>query len=264
MQTLTVGCFQGDCAGDIIKLKSTEYLSFNLVWCAPGTFQMGSDKQDPYWSEGEAPQHEVTLTEGFWIGQVPVTWQIWNEIRRLSANADWRHTGDSERAPAHGMSRDSAIAFCQRLTGQLRKSGGIDEKIYFDMPTEAQWEYACRAGTKKSWFFGNRMSNLDDYAWYRDNSKDSVHIVGEKKPNPWGIYDLYGNVSEWCRDSLYRYSSAIELNPLHLDSEAKLYVARGGGFSNLAEDCRSASRLFIHHENEFGEEIGIRIVCMKE
>jgi formylglycine-generating enzyme required for sulfatase activity len=132
MQTLTVGCFQGDCAGDIIKLKSTECLSFKLVWCPPGTFQMGSDKQDPYWSEGEAPQHEVTLT-------------------------------------AHGMSRDSAAAFCQRLTGQLRESGAIDEKIYCEMPTEAQWEYACRAGTKKSWFFGNQMSNLDDYAWYRDN-----------------------------------------------------------------------------------------------
>lgn len=263
MRSLTVDCFQGDCAGDIITLKPTEALSISLVWCPPGTFQMGADKHDPFSSEGERPQHAVALTEGFWIGQVPVTWQVWNEIRRLSANAHWRHTGDSERAPAHGTSRDSVIGFCQQLTAHLRKSGIVDERMVFDLPTEAQWEYACRAGTQTSWFFGSRMSDLDNYAWYRDNSKDSVHGVGEKKPNPWGIYDLYGNVSEWCRDSLYRYSSTKELNPLHVDSEAILYVARGGGYSNFAEDCRSASRMFIHHDNEYGEEIGIRIVCMK-
>jgi formylglycine-generating enzyme required for sulfatase activity len=162
------------------------------------------------------------------------------------------------------MSRDSAVSFCRRLTEQLRKSGALGEKLHVDIPTEAQWEYACRAGTKTSWFFGSSVSDLDDYAWYRNNSRDSVHMVGEKKPNPWGIYDLYGNVSEWCRDSLYRYSSTKEPDPLHVDSEAKLYVTRGGDYSSFAEECRSASRLFIHRDNEFGEEIGVRIVCMKE
>jgi formylglycine-generating enzyme required for sulfatase activity len=261
---LTVDCFQGDFAGDVIKLEFTGSLSMGLVWCPPGTFQMGCDRQDPYCSEGEGPQHEVELTEGFWIGQIPMTWQMWNAIRRSFGNPDWPHARDSEKAPAHGMSRDSAVSFCRRLRVQLRKSGALGEKLHIDIPTEAQWEYACRAGTETSWFFGSSVSDLDDYAWYRNNSKDSVHMAGEKKPNPWGIYDLYGNVSEWCRDSLYRYSSAKELDPLHEDSEAKLYVARGGGYSSSAEDCRSASRLFIHRNNEFGEEIGVRIVCMKE
>jgi formylglycine-generating enzyme required for sulfatase activity len=119
----------------------------------------------------------------------------------------------------------------------------------YRLPTEAEWEYAARAGTKTAYFFGDDAKKLGDYAWYADNAKDHTHPVGTKKANPWGLYDMYGNVMEWCLDQyskdFYSKSPADKLTlcPVNMPTEYRFsHVARGGSWLEKANECRSASR----------------------
>ena len=145
----------------------------------------------------------------------------------------------TEGYPAISMTQLAAKKFCQWLSAMTGN--------FYRLPTESEWEYACRAGTQTAFSFGDDTSKLDDYAWYKNNSEESYHKVGLKKPNPWGLFDMHGNVSEWTLDmhdvrAYQKYSGIIVTNPY--EKPTKLYprVVRGGSWMNSNFKLRSASR----------------------
>src|SRR5437588_6075373 len=170
-------------------------------------------------------------------------------IRRKDADAitgptpayiDEKHGHGDHNHPALGVTQHCAMEYCRWLS---KKTG----KIY-RLPTEAEWEWACRAGTTTPYSFGDE-SKIGDYAWYKDNSDELPHKVGEKKPNPWGLYDIHGNVAEWCLDHYQKESyttfptDKLTIQPVLLPTEKRFsHVARGGSWNDAAAECRSAAR----------------------
>jgi len=191
-----------------------------MVWCPPGTFTMGSDDGE----RNEKPVHRVTLTEGFWLGKYEVTQSQWERV--MGSNPS-RFKGSKN--PVEHVSREEAQSFCKKLGSGFR------------LPTEAEWEYACRAGSTAAYCFGDSESGLGSYAWCSDNSGGMTHAVGEKKPNVWGINDMHGNVYEWCQDWYADYPSGSVADPRGA-SFGSGRVFRGGSWFNSPTLCRSAYR----------------------
>ncbi|HEV3261423.1 MAG TPA: formylglycine-generating enzyme family protein [Gemmataceae bacterium] len=239
-------------------------VKFDMVPIPAGTFDMGSPKGEAGRSDDEGPQHPVKI-QPFWMGKTEVTWDEYDIYRkaegveepkqndeRLKTNAD-AITGPTppyadetfghgrERHPVLCITHHAAMEYCRWLSTKTGKT--------YRLPTEAEWEYACRAGTKTTYFFGDDPKKLDDYAWYAGTSDEQTHEVGSKKPNPWGLYDMYGNVAEWCLDSykkdFYAGSQADKptLEPVLLPTANRFpNVARGGSWADEANRCRSAAR----------------------
>jgi formylglycine-generating enzyme required for sulfatase activity len=232
---------------EVLKIGDTE---LSLIWCPPGTFAMGSD--DP--SDSDALLHEVTLNDGFWMSVTAVTQHEWQEVMGARYRAP---EGGSGELPVESPSWDRAVELCKALTLRLRSDGSIASGQFCSLPTEAQWEYACRAGTTTPWYFGASEAELTRHAWFDDNSDGELHAVALKLPNPWGLYDLYGNVAEWCLDDYAEYQAGSD--PIgELDGELK--VLRGGSYADAAGRCRSAARGSLIRGNPFSEETGVRIV----
>jgi formylglycine-generating enzyme required for sulfatase activity len=226
-----------------------------FVWCPAGEFVMGGPS-----SELSLPQHSAVLTTGFWFGQTQITREFWEAVMNDDLGPCDRRYG--ARVPIEGLSWTTAVDFCDTLTQLLKATGLVKSTQRITLPTEAQWEYACRAGTQTNWYFGDDEVNLAEHAWYRNNSEGQVHAAGLKGANPWGIYDLYGNVAEWCLDNFYAYRSSKAVDPCFVESESNLRIARGGAYTHLAKECRSASREGILETNPFGEATGLRLVCV--
>jgi formylglycine-generating enzyme required for sulfatase activity len=239
-------------------------VSFDLVPIPGGTFLMGSPTLERGRRPDEGPQHPVQVRP-FWMARMEITWDIYDlycqglppseagndAVRDADADAITRPTlpyPDETRGfgrkgyPVIGLSHHAAMEFCRWLSHQTGKA--------YRLPTEAEWEWACRAGTGSPYFFGHNARTLDEYAWYSANAGESTHPVGKKKPNPWGLYDIYGNVGEWCidhyqKDRYARLSRAHPtLGPVLLPSTARFaHVVRGGSWDAPASQCRSAARL---------------------
>jgi len=210
-------------------------VALDLIWIAPGTFTMGSPDSESdrhYW---EGPQTIVTISKGFWLGKTPVTQ---GQYQAVMGNNPSSFTTVGADAPVEQVSWNDAMAFCQKLTEQERAAGALPEGYAFTLPTEAQWEYACRAGTTEA-----RYGNLDDIAWYHDNSGHTTHPVGQKQPNAWGLYDMLGNVWEWCSDwdGYGHYPGGSVTDPVGAPS-GTYRVLRGGSWGYRAGFCRSAYR----------------------
>jgi formylglycine-generating enzyme required for sulfatase activity/uncharacterized protein YjbI with pentapeptide repeats len=186
-------------------------IGMDLKLMPAGTFTMGS-----YSVPGEQPAHQVTLTKDFYIGVYEVTQQ---QYERVTGRTPSRFKGANN--PVESISWDEAVAFCAKLSAlpAERAAGRV-----YRLPTEAEWEYACRASTLSSYYFGDDSRNLGKYAWFNDNSGRTTHPVGAKLPNGWGLYDMHGNVWEWCSDK-----------------EGSARVVRGGSWDLVAMNCRSAS-----------------------
>jgi formylglycine-generating enzyme required for sulfatase activity len=190
---------------------------------------------------------KVTLTRGYWIGKFPVTQGEW---RRLMKTEPWRGRPSARtggRLPATHITWGDAADFCRKLTERERRAGRLSKAWEYTLPTEAQWERACRAGTRTRYCFGDDASKLGEYAWFYDNSykvgEGHPHAVGRKKANRWGIHDMHGNVCEWCRD---HYAERL---PGGRDPEVKaepsgdaLRVSRGGWVVFNAAMCESGYR----------------------
>lgn len=188
-----------------------------MIWCPAGEFVMGSPEiEEGRWQDEE--QHIVQLSQGFFLARTPVTQAQWKSVM---GNNPSRFIG--ELNPVERVSWDDAHEYLSKMN-ELFPVDGWE----WGLPTEAEWEYACRAGTDAPYFFGDR-DLLGDYAWYYQNSSDTTHPVGEKLPNPWGFYDIVGNVWEWCQD-VY--------GPYYGDEK----VMRGGSWLRTAQRCRSAGR----------------------
>lgn len=179
--------------------SSANSLGMKLVWCPPGKFMMGSPNTESGRRDNEN-QVQVTLSRGFWLGKYEVTRREWRDVM---GTFPWR-VPTSDGFPSTNVTWHNAVDFCKKLTISNRQSGELRSDWEYTLPTEAQWEYACRAGTTTRFSFGDDENQLDNYGWYTDRMDsghdDYLHQVGQKKPNTWGIHDMHGNAWEWCDD----------------------------------------------------------------
>lgn len=230
------------------EVKKLGGMSF--VWCPPGTFQMGSPETEKD-RKGNEKQVEVTLSQGFWMGKTEVTQSQWQKVM---GTAPWKKTTGGQKGenfPAYNVSWDDAIEFCQKFTEQGHNEGWLPEEQEIRLPTEAQWEYACRAGTTTRFFYGDDIeyTQLNKYAWFEENAsfKDEGYAqqyaqqVGQKEPNPWNLSDVHGNLSEWCQDA-YADELPGGTDPEVHGGQGSNRVIRGGCWSNAARNLRSAYR----------------------
>lgn len=239
-------------------------VSFEMLPIPGGTFLMGSPPTEKERGADEGPRHPVTVTS-FWMGKCEVTWDEFDLFTKEvglpnkdALRALLKQTPDAITGPTppyvdetygHGrkghpvicMTHHCAMEYCRWLS---KKTG----KVY-RLPTEAEWEYAARAGTKTAYFFGDDPKDLGDYAWIEANSDEGTHPVGSKKPNPWGLHDICGNVTEWCLDHYNKEHYATfaldkpALGPVVLPTEKRFsHVVRGGSWPDKADRCRSAAR----------------------
>ncbi|WP_428658338.1 formylglycine-generating enzyme family protein [Runella sp.] len=241
-------------------------VTYDLVAIKGGEFTMGSPAKEKGRKEDEGPQHTVKI-EPFWMGKYEVQWDLYDlfttkniEIEMAKRHPDPENslakTDGSTRPsaayvdmsfgmgrsgyPAINMTQYAAIYFCKWL---YEKTG-----VFYRLPTEAEWEYACRAGTTTAYSFGDDPKLLDEYGWYKGNSNNGYKKLGTKKPNPWGLYDMHGNVMEWTLDQYvkdyYTKRSKGEVNEA-FPKVTELYPTsvRGGSWDDDASACRSANRI---------------------
>ena len=213
-----------------------------FIYVQPGTFVMGSPDSESGRDRDEGPQHQVTISTGFYLGRYEVTQAQWQAVM---GTAPWSGRFAVELGsdyPAVYVSWEDAQAF----TGELNELAGSD---LYRLPTEAEWEYACRAGSTTPWSSGDDRGLLKDYAWFIDNAGvPYTHEVGRKKPNSWGLYDMHGNVWEWVQDWYAGdyYGRSPAANPQGPESGSDR-VRRGGSLDWSAAGVRSARRDASRH-----------------
>lgn len=238
-------------------IKGTS-LSFPMQAIAAGEFIMGSNKSS---EADEKPAHKVQI-DPFWMGSYEVTWDLFESFlykdfeqskqtsgtvppevdaitRPTKPYLDMTFGMGKDSKPALAMTQYNAIQFCKWL---YTRTG-----VFYRLPTEAEWEYAARGGSKTEYFFADNANDLGDYAWYSANSAGQTHPVGQKKPNPFGLYDIYGNVAEWTYDQyspdFYKqFEGKTAKNPVAEPKELYANVVRGGAFNSEPQQLRSAAR----------------------
>ena len=226
-------------------------VKLDLVLIPAGEFLMGSPDADVAASRDEKPQHRVRITNPFYLGKYLVTQQQWEAV--MGGNPS-RFKGP--RNPVEQVSWDDCQVFLEKLNAKAGKEPGK-----FALPTEAQWEYACRAGSGGRYCFGDDESRLGDYAWHSMNAGDRTHPVGEKKPNAWGLYDMHGNVWEWCADWYDgRYYTTLPSDDPTGPTGGSYRVCRGGCWYYPSWHCRSAYR-FTSEPGVKDDALGLR-VCL--
>jgi len=226
------------------------------AWIPPGTFTMGSPagEQDRLGSEG--PQTQVTIRRGFWMGRYEVTQGQYQAV--MGGNPSF-FSGDPDR-PVENATWYDATNYCAKLTGRERTTGRLPAGYVYRLPTEGEWEYACRAGTTNRFSFGEDpgYSKLGSYAWFTGNSGRTTHPVGLKRPNPWGLYDTHGHVWEWCLDWYGTYPGGSVTDPKGPKS-GSYRVVRGGSWLDDGLNCRSAVRNYSTPEYRH-DGFGFRVV----
>jgi formylglycine-generating enzyme required for sulfatase activity len=218
-----------------LKLFTEEFVSITPgKGMFPAGFSMGSTGDAP---KEEKPAHEVTFKKPFAIAKYEVTQELYAALMGKNP-AKWQ----GPRNSVEMVTWKDAVEFCKRATTEMRRAKLIAEDEEICLPSEAEWEYCCRAGTTTPFSFGEEK-DIRAYSWYRDNSKGFDPPVGEKKPNAWGLHEMHGYIWEWCADSWHAsYKDAPADGSAWQEGDAKEYVIRGGAFNSPAERCRSAAR----------------------
>ncbi len=226
---------EGDSVTFSVKAKGESSVFMDMVWIKPGNFTMGSPTNEVGRWPDEV-QYHINIQKGFWIGKYEVTQLQYKTIMGVNP-AEGYGVGDDY--PVYNVSWSDATNFCAKLMAQEKAAGRLPDGYIYSLPPEVFWEYACRAGTTTA--FNNGENILDDehwdrpcpglepVGWYPCNSGDTTHPVGQKQPNAWGLYDMHGNVWEWCQDWYPRF-------------ENELRLVRGGGWCHFARYCRSSAR----------------------
>ena len=197
-------------------------ITMKLVLIRPGKFMMGSPDSEEDHDFNEGPQHEVTISKPFYMGVTEVTQAQYEAVMGTNPVTDDVPGFKGPTNPVDSVTWDEAVLFCRKLSAKTGKT--------FRLPTEAEWEYACRAGTKTRFSFGDSKSVLGDYAWHKGNSGETTHPVGQKKPNAWGLYDMHGNVWELCADWYGEYPKGPVTDPSGPATASGKRVQRGGGW----------------------------------
>ena len=227
-----------------VELKSvTNSIGMELIEIPAGKFTMGSPVGEKDHQNNEA-QVSVTLTKSFTLGKTEVTQGQWQSVMGTEPWTGQKNVQADKDCPATYVSWGDATEFCKRLTDLERTAGTLKADEEYHLPTEAQWERACRAGTETAFSFGDDESKLGEYAWFDGNAKNVgeqyAHKVGLKKPNPWGLHDMHGNVWEWCSD-WYDGKLIGGVDPIGPEG-GSTRVFRGGCWGFTPGRCRSANR----------------------
>jgi formylglycine-generating enzyme len=257
------------------KIPGTD-VEFEMIPIPGGTFKMGSPESEADRRADEGPQFEVTI-EPFWMGKYEVTWAEYMTFMDL--DAAFKQFQQKSLRPVNREQMDQVVTapsslydpsftfeageepdqpaatISQFAAKQYTKYLSLLSEDFYRLPTEAEWEYACRAGTTTAFYFGDDPKDLKKHAWIADNSDDERHIVGKKRANPWGLHDMYGNVAEWVLDGYSEDGYARHAGKSVTVAEAwekptKLFprVLRGGSWELDVEDCRSAARMRSHDD----------------
>jgi formylglycine-generating enzyme required for sulfatase activity len=211
-----------------------------FVWIPPGEFLMGSPTEETGRDPDESPQTHVMMRRGYWMGKCEVTQ---SEYQKVMGNNPSNETGDANR-PVERVNWFDALEYCKKLTQACETAGKLPEGYAYRLPTEAEWEYACRAGSMTRFSYGEDKSatQLSEYAWFNRNSDSMTHPIATKQPNRWGLFDMHGNVWEWCID---RWEDSLPggtiTNSVRV-ATGRLRVARGGSWLYDAKASRSANR----------------------
>ncbi len=264
--------FLGSKAGD-----EHEVVGVKLCWCPPGRFFMGSPRSEPERRSGE-DQVAVTLTKGFWTGKYEVTQGEWKRVVGQLPGPLTSAGGAGDDFPLYNVNFAEAEGFCRQLTTKAHAAGDLPRDWEFRLPTEAQWEYACRAGTTTATAFGNTLSSTQaNFQGKPYNgappgpSLKRATKVGSYPPNAWGLHDMHGNVVEWCRDwfhaklpggtdpDLYLAKSTAQLNRTGDVSRAR----RGSAFTDDGWASRSAFRQRFEPARRY-DHIGFRVVAVRK
>jgi formylglycine-generating enzyme required for sulfatase activity len=234
-----------------VPVETTNSIGMKFVVIPAGEFMMGSPEDEPRRKDNEA-LHKVTLTQPFQMGMHEVTQEQYQTVMGTNPS---KFKGPQN--PVEQVSWNDAVEFCRKLSEQPKeKSAGY----VYRLPTEAEWEYACRAGTTTKYSFGDSESALGDYAWYIKNAGSRTHPVGQKKPNAWGLYDMRGNVFEWCQDWLSGYPGGKLTDPTGPSSGSDRRVARGGSWNSDDWFCRSADRDSSTPDERNGSNLSFRVL----
>lgn len=244
----------------------------NMAFIPPGTFRMGSPTNEEDRTPPEGPQTTVIISRGFWMGKYELTQGEYLSL--MNTNPSLFTTNDfflqpippDLARPVERVSWFDATNYCGQLTQQERAAGRIPTNCVYRLPTEAEWEYACRALTSdRRFFYGDDpgYTNLSNYAWYSENNTNfllSTQPVGRKLPNPWGLYDVYGNVSEWCQDLfVLPFPGGILIDPVFQNTGTNRVPSKGGHWADPGQYCRSAMRI-RNGRGDIGPTTGFRVV----
>jgi formylglycine-generating enzyme required for sulfatase activity len=225
--------------GQEVTVELTNSIGMKLVLIPKGTFMMGSPESEKE-REPDEVQHEVTLSKDFYLGVTEITQAQYQKV--MGENPSYFQgdeiQGESSNHPVEQVSWEDAVEFCKKLSAlpEERKAGRV-----YRLPSEAEWEYACRAESKSAYSFGDERDSLDDYAWHYKNGDVKSHPVGQKKPNAWGLYDMHGNVWEFCSDWYGEYPKGA-ISDSDGPREGSGRVVRGGSWGGGTASCRSANR----------------------
>ncbi len=224
-------------------------LSIDMRWIPAGTFLMGSSETDLTPIRNEMPKHPVIVEHGFWIGAYEITQQQWAAIIGTHpSHVGYDSSGIGDNCPVNNITWNEIQSFEGNVNNQFR------------LPTEAEWEYACRAGTTTRFFWGNDTNyiHMDGYCWNGEMCLADVHPVGSLRPNPWGLYDMLGNVEEYCEDAFHLYTTDQTDTSPYLDA-TNYCVYRGGNWGTIRDGCRSPKRSYTF-KNVPATELGFRLV----
>lgn len=236
-----------------VLVENTNPIPARMVWIPPGGFVMGSPTNEIGREPDESPQHPVTVRRGFWLSKYETTQAEFQEVMRYNPSF---YTNRLD-CPVEMVTWQDAAVYCSRLTQRELQAGHLPDGYVYRLPTEEEWEYACRAGTTTRRSFGDDPDDfyLYAYGWYRFDTDNGTQPVGSLKPNDWGLYDMYGNVFEWCLD-LYGPYPGGETIPEPPPSTGP-HVYRGGSWYCPPGVLRSASRHGI--PPDFAAFIGFRV-----
>ena len=236
------------------RLEIDEGVVMDFVLIPAGTFIMGSPPNETGRGMDEGPRTRVIITRPFYMSRTEVTQLQYEMVMEDNPSEE-----EGGNYPVNSVRWAEAVEFCRRLTERERRARRLREDEEFRLPSEAEWERACRAGTDTRFSFGGVDAELAQHGWYQENSAEKPHVVGLMKPNPWGLFDMHGNVWEWCQDWYEpRYRGGEVKDPSGPET-GQTKVMRGGSWADHATRCRSAARFSATPEFR-SPMVGFRVV----